>query len=499
MSPHGATSRQLLLVEDNPGDAQFITELLKALPDQIIHVGTLTEAVARIATLSPDAVLLDLRLPDAVGVECVTTIRAHGGDLPIVVLTGLDDEALALSCISAGAQDYLSKQEIHTPILRRSIGYAIARAAEKAEWRRAEALQERLAAIVEASSDAIVSSTVDGVITSWNTGAERIFGYTAAEAVGSPVREVMRAADAVGAAAQELRIAQTRDGQVPVGAQEIVRLRRDGTPVTLSAVSSVLRNVASETIGLAAICRDITETKRRDEELRRKNDELIARDRQMRRLTTRLHGIREEERTRISREVHDDLGQLLTGLKMDLRWIARHLDTSVPAGQAIAARLAEGEKLADRTIESVQRIAVELRPSALDALGLPAALRDEARRFEKRAGIVTRVQVAGAHTPEPAVATALFRIFQELLTNVARHAQAKSVQVLLGGDAESSFLRVEDDGVGIPSIEDRRANSLGLLGMTERAHALGGTIAIERGIERGTIAIVRVPYYGSTT
>lgn len=498
MTGYAAVPLRILLVEDNPGDAELIAELLASGPltrDQIVHVETLAAALARLAAGGADVVLLDLNLPDGQGVECVEAVRRAAGELPIVVLTGTDDDAVALRCIAAGAQDYIAKQTMTGQGLRRAIAYAVTRAAEAEERRRADALQQRLAAIVESSSDAIVSSTLDGVITSWNRGAEQIFGYTAAEAVGRPSREIMRLPDAAAEEEHAQRLALLQ-GDGPPLASEVERLRKDGRPVVLSVIGFGLRDEAGRVVALAAICRDVTEARRQDAELRHKNEELVRRDQQMRALAGRLTAIREEERARISRAIHDELGQLLTGIKMDLRWISRRLPPDGATAPA-AARVTEAERLVDGTLATVQRIALELRPSVLDALGLSAAIRDEARRFQARAGVAAEVDVSGPIDTDPEAATALFRICQELLTNVARHARASRVHVLLTGDAAGWTLRVEDDGIGLAGGEEgdeaERRTSLGLLGMRERAAALGGTFALEPGLERGTMATVRVP------
>jgi signal transduction histidine kinase len=371
-------NRTLLLVEDNPGDADLIEDLLVEVREhssRIVRAPTLTQALTQLRLIEVDAVLLDLRLPDGSGVECVNAVRDRAVDIPIIVLTGMDDHELALSCIAAGAQDYLCKQELRTENLRRAIGYAMARSREQSERRRADTLEQKL-------------------------------------------------------------------------------------------------NI----------------------ELLRQNYELKERDAQMRALTTRLNAVREQERTRISRTVHDELGQLLTGLKMELCWIGKRF----APGQTIdtpevVARLLDAERMADSTIETVQQIAIELRPSALDSLGLHAAICDEARRFGQRLGIATDVQVGRWTEPTTETATALFRIFQELLTNIARHAHAVSVHVVLGEDARDWTLHVEDDGVGLRDIRERRPTSLGILGMKERAEALGGSVALAGGVERGTIATVRIP------
>jgi PAS domain S-box-containing protein len=360
------------------------------------------------------------------------------------------------------------------------------------ERRRVDEARQRLAAIVDSSDDAIVSSTTDGVITSWNRGAERMFGFSVVEAVGKPVREVIRPADGEATRTPERRVFHTRSGQGHTGADQEVRLHKNGHPITVSVVTGVIRDASGAVSELAAIMHDITLAQRRDAELQRLVAEQAARERLMRDLTARLRTLREDECTRISREVHDGLGQLLTCLKMDIRWMTRRLAAGT-AAQDLPAKLAETEALVDQTVASVQRIAVELRPSVLDALGLPAAIRDEARRFEERTGVVTVVEAGTSLPPSPAVATALFRILQELLTNAARHAQASSLHITLVDEPQAWVMRVRDNGVGIPIEMTGRVSSLGLLGMLERAEAIGGTFRVERHADGGTLATVTIP------
>jgi two-component system sensor histidine kinase UhpB len=404
----------------------------------------------------------------------------------------MDDDEQALACVAAGAQDYLAENELRSQALRRAIGYAIARTRERAQRQRADALQARLAAIVESSYDAIVSCSNGGLISSWNRGAGRIFGFTAEEAVGRHASEIIRSEADDAGWPNEVRSLQAQPGACAGDVQEVVRLHKDGRPLNLSVVTSVIHDAAGGGQALAAIVRDVTETRRRDDELQHLISQQAARELRMTALTSRLRNLQEEERTRISREVHDGLGQLLTGLKMDIRWLIRRA-SSIADAAALSAKLAEADAFLDQTIQTVQRIAVELRPSALDALGLPSALRDEARRFEVRAGVQTVVHVQPLDGPEPAVATALFRIFQELLTNVARHAQAKRVHIALSDDGDNWILEVQDDGMGLPDDLLARSGSLGLLGMTERAESLGGSFRLDSLPGGGALGCVTIP------
>jgi len=205
--------------------------------------------------------------------------------------------------------------------------------------------------------------------------------------------------------------------------------------------------------------------------------------------------VREEEKARIARDLHDELGQLLTGLKMDLRWLENRIGELPPSGTvgALLDRVVAASELSDQTVASVQRIAAELRPGALDRLGLAPALRQEARRFQQRTGIACETELEdGAPEPPAEVATALYRICQEAMTNVSRHAGAARVVVRLRAGPDGLELRVEDDGRGLDEAA-LGPEALGLLGMTERATALGGTVRFERRAARGTVVVARIP------
>lgn len=240
-----------------------------------------------------------------------------------------------------------------------------------------------------------------------------------------------------------------------------------------------------------ATVRDVTERHHAEQAIRESRARLRA-------LITRLQETREVERTRISREVHDVLGQLLTGMKMNLNWLGRrinHLDASSGAPE-LMGKLEETEALADSMIESVREISHDLRPGILDDLGLPAAIRFESDRFEKRTGIATRVTTSAEPLGvENSRATQVFRVFQEMLTNVARHSKATEVEIRLDRDGADLILRVSDNGRGIKDGEAKSGGSLGLMGMSERATLLGGLFQIERGEGGGTVATLTLPEY----
>ena len=240
----------------------------------------------------------------------------------------------------------------------------------------------------------------------------------------------------------------------------------------------------------AAVERALRETKERIE--RKKAEERLRKSHgQLRALSIYLQYIREEERSRISRQVHDELGQALTGLKMDLYWMANRLPKDLrpvlDKTKAMASHI-------DSTIQTVRRIATELRPGILDDLGLVPAIEWQAQEFQKRTGIKCKVT---SHLPESMLDddlnTAFFRIFQETLTNIIRHAQAKRVEVLLHQQDSLLCMEVRDNGRGITEAEINNTHSIGLLGMRERASLLGGEVTFEGEPGKGTTVRVGIP------
>jgi signal transduction histidine kinase len=207
--------------------------------------------------------------------------------------------------------------------------------------------------------------------------------------------------------------------------------------------------------------------------------------RKLKTLSERLLLIQEEERSRIARELHDDLGQSLTALKMDVVGLVQS-----PGNTAIRDRILQ---TIDATVSAVQRISAELRPSALDDLGLVAAIESEGQRFEERSGIECELSLPAELEVSPVVSASIYRIVQEALTNVARHSNATRVEVRLRDRPEELLLEVRDDGRGITAAEARDPLSFGLIGIRERAELIGATVQFE-GVEgRGTIVSVRIP------
>jgi signal transduction histidine kinase len=212
---------------------------------------------------------------------------------------------------------------------------------------------------------------------------------------------------------------------------------------------------------------------------------------QLRDLASHLQSVRETERTEIAREIHDELGQSLTALKMDVHWLGQ----KIPSPQKpVAGKLAAMSRLIDQTVQSVRRISSELRPKLLDDLGLSAALEWQANEFRGHSGVRCKFR----SEPEDIIldqarSTAFFRIFQETLTNIARHARATRVEVILRKNSDSVELTVHDNGQGVSAEQLRDSRSLGIIGMRERAHSLGGEMQIVSVLGQGTTVKVNLP------
>jgi signal transduction histidine kinase len=226
-------------------------------------------------------------------------------------------------------------------------------------------------------------------------------------------------------------------------------------------------------------------------DLHNKNAALARSEEQLRLLAGYLLGVREEERAHIAREIHDELGQVLTALKMDVSWIAKNVD---PDERGVIDKTASMGRLIDSTVRTVRRIAAGLRPEVLDEMGLAAAIQWQAKEFQKRSGVRVRIDLP----PELPrlrldVTTAVFRIFQEILTNVARHSRATRLEIRLEPAGDQLLLEVKDNGMGMASTEVSGRKTLGLLGMQERALLFGGTVRFTSAKDQGTTVTVTIP------
>lgn len=345
---------------------------------------------------------------------------------------------------------------------------------------------EFLTLLLDAVEQAVIATDAGGQILYWNRFAEELYGWRAKEVIGKAIIDVLLPAPS---AERERGQAAMAD---PPGmkANDWLLPHRDGRSILVHAVPTSIVDADGRTIGIVGVSWDVAENRRFEQELAEKREQLQA-------LTRRLLEGQEAERRALARELHDDFGQSLTAIRLNLEAARR----GVPAEHA--QRLSESIALVDQAIDQVRRIAVDLRPAILDDLGLVAALRSLVKRQSARAGFEGRLTVGPIDARLPAsVETCSFRLVQEAVTNVARHAGAKHVDVDLRLAGAELCIVVRDDGKGFDAPaalrEAARGVSLGLLSMQERVTLARGRFEIRSAADQGTTVTANIPVAGAS-
>ncbi len=367
--------------------------------------------------------------------------------------------------------------------------FVSARRLRRADARAALALHEseaQLAAVVESAMDAIITVDSEHRIVLFNRAAEQVFRCRREEALGGSLERFL-----------PVRFRAAHRGYIERFGHTGVTSRRMGDTTTLAAIradgseefpieASISQTEVDAKRYYTVILRDITARKQAEDLLRRQQHEL-------RELSAQVLEAREEEKTLIARELHDELGQLLTAMKMDLSWLRERLPGLDPALEAKARQM---NQVLDQTVGSVRRIAADLRPLMLDDLGLADAAGWLVEDFARRSGIECRIDLPPAEridALERDRAIAVYRVLQEALTNIARHSGAKRAWAVLEAGDEALVLEVEDDGRGISAEDIAKSRSLGIKGMRERMLYLGGELEVMRAPRGGTRVRARVP------
>ena len=398
-----------------------------------------------------------------------TYVHRNGERIPVrLSVTALPDGAGAIAGFLLAAQDL--RDHHHT-----------------------EELLQRQATLLDLANDAILVRDLDhDTIMYWNQGAARLYGWSSEEAVGVYIHDFLRTVF-------PKPLEEVRKEFLATGfwQGELVHTTRQGRTITVSSRWTLLHDSKNVPTGSLELNTDITERKRAEEALKAAHEELerhvrertadlVDANERLKVLSGRLIEIQELERRAIARDLHDEIGQALTAMKLNLRELQ-----DLPVGTSVEPHIADSLEILDQVLQHVRSLALDLRPSLLDELGLVPALRWYAARQAERAGWQLEFCADGiTMRPSADVEIACFRLTQEALTNVARHAQAERIDVRLEMKNHELALIIRDDGIGFDPHEVRsgaRAGmTIGLSGMEERVRLVGGQIVIQSAPGLGT-------------
>lgn len=477
-------STRVLLVEDNLVDAHLVCAALadsrdKELFSPIFHIRSaqrLSTAITCLADEVFDVILLDLSLPDSQSLEyTLAHIQGHAPNIPIIVLTGSGDETLGLKMVRAGAQDFLVKSKVERYILVKAIRYAIERQRSEQALRKSE---EEFRSIVETTREWIWSIDLEGCLTYSNPALESILGYKPEELLETQTFDLVHPEDH-----DRLR-GQMADAAFHQRGWSGLKLRwrhKNGNYRWLESNSTSMHSTDATVIGFRGSDRDIT-------------DRELAKSAQTQ-LQLKLVAVQEEERHRIARELHDQMGQSIAAMILGLKT----LRDSYEQNERASSQCQHLHKIASDLAKEVHSLALDLRPTALDDLGLEVALSNYLEGWSRRWEIAADFHsngLAGRRLPAH-LETTIYRIAQEALTNVVRHASAQTVSLIVERTESRVLAIIEDDGCGFNvetvmknPVKDQR---LGLLGMEERVALVGGSFTIESTQGTGTSVYVRIP------
>jgi PAS domain S-box-containing protein len=494
---------RILLVEDNPHDADLLQEMLATVGVslEIRHVERLEQAVKCLREAAPvEVILLDLLLPDSMGLATLQRVNAAAPYLPILVLTGTEDEALGVEAVRLGAQDYLVKGEIGARRLLQLIRHAIQRKGLERALRDHEA---RLAGLVGSAMDAIIAIDARQGVVLFNPAAEGMFGCTAAEALGGPLERFLPVRFREAHRAHVERFGATGETNRRMGGLCLITgLRADGEEFPIEA--SISQVEAGGEKLFTVILRDVTQRKRADDALKALNETLEQRVAErttevqqqadlLRVLASELTKTEERERRRLAQLLHDHLQQLLVAARMSLARARRRVEEP-KAGRL----LAEVDGVLDQSIRESRSLTVQLSPPVLYDAGLEAALRWLSRDMADKHCLAVEVEAQPADEPtDEDTRVFLFQAARELLFNVVKHAHVECARLRLDRTVEGAIrLEVLDEGVGFDAPGGgigEGGSGFGLFQIRERVGVMGGQMEIESIPNEGTRTTIILP------
>ncbi|MBT9505126.1 response regulator [Rhodoferax sp.] len=463
----------ILIVDDVPANIKLMRSVLTLADYEVLIATDGPSAIEMTVAESPDLILLDITMPVMDGYAVCQRLKAieTTRNIPVIFVTARSDPSAEAEGFASGAADFITKPISVPTVLARVKAHLALRS-------RQQHLEGMFRDVIEFAPDAFILIDSQGAIVRINAQTEDLFGYRRDELIGLPVETLMP---------KRLRSIHAQHRQDYMARQHrmltagVPCLRKDGTEfigeISLSPLETDHGNL------LMAVVRDVTARQQAAQELADSRQHLRA-------LAAQNEAAREGERKHIAREVHDELGQVLTALRMDISLLGLRFGALDPA---LAAKVLSMKGLADRAIEGVRNVARNLRPSALD-MGFLAAIEWLCAEFSERTGVPCLINTTehGVELDE-ARAVVVFRIVQESLTNIARYANASQVNVHIARSSDALCVEVADNGQGFHVPEVTGKKSFGLLGMRERALALGGRLDIRSAPGQGTLVNLSIP------
>jgi len=481
---------RLLLVDAVEDDA---ARLLARFSDsgQVPHSVRVASADAlRTALLSQawDAILCRHRVPGLSALAALKLMQELDFDLPFIVISDSIDDKTAARAMRAGAHDCFSLDRLErlVPAIEREVRDARLRADHRAALEMLKVSEARFRALASNLPGMVFQLQIEAGtglrFVYVSEGCFQLFGLKQHELLASP-QHFLGAIDAADRIILERTLEESAAGFAPLNWEGRIRSKGQAKWISLRSMPQRLDTGGVQWQGIAT---DNTRSKETEAQLRRSRE-------QMSELSFHLESAKEEERERIARDIHDELGSTLVAIKIETSLLGGKLPAEAGGGM-LRDKAHAIETLVDRAMNTVSRVARELRPGILKEFGLPAAIECQAEDFSQRTGIACRVKCddEGIELDEKS-SLALFRILQETLTNVAKHAHASLVVVRLRREKGRIALEIRDNGRGISEADMNKPKSFGLRGIRERASSLNGEFSIAPAEQGGTLIVLRVP------
>jgi PAS domain S-box-containing protein len=547
---------RILLVDDTEAVRRGMRSLLALRAEWLVCGEAVDglEALEKARSLRPDVILMDISMPRMNGLDATRIIREELPQTKVVIVSQNEPAMIRLQAQEVDAAACIAKNNLFQDlfptldILARDLAAKSAspngdgagstrrnlpdaqigtapvatrsgepHATEKNDAAGVEEPAEQtglLSAIVDSSDDAIVSKNLNGIINSWNKSAERLFGYSAKEAIGQHITLIIPREHRD----EEKMILERLKRGERVDHFETVRMRKDGTTLEVSLTISPVKDSTGRVVGASKVARDITESKRieralrqseerlrelaqglegqvriRTRELEQRNAEVLQQSEQLRGLSNRLVQTQDDERRRISRELHDSAGQILTALGLNLANISELARQNLPVDKTAE----DSQELVQQLTKEIRTLSYLLHPPLLDENGLSQALLWYVQGLMERSDLKIELEVVqnfGRLSAE--MELSVFRIVQESLTNIHRHSESKTAIIRLSRRPDCVSLEIQDAGKGMAAEKlagmQGQHCGVGITGMRERIRYFGGTMAVQSN-EKGTKISVRLP------